>query len=82
MDSIVLAALIGVFVSVISAAGLVAVAIINSRKERGESAQLAMERVYAERITLKDEIIKELRSTNANLTATIEKLQAISSEET
>jgi 5-bromo-4-chloroindolyl phosphate hydrolysis protein len=75
VDSSVQVALIGIFVAIVTTTGLVIVAIINNRRERGDSAQKAMERVHKERLELKDEIIKELRMDVSELTAKIERLQ-------
>lgn len=68
MDPTVQVALIGIGVAVVTTVGLIVVAIVNSRRERGDSAQRAMERVHKERLALKDEIIKELRLDIAELT--------------
>lgn len=75
MDPTVQVALIGICVTVITTIGLVVVAILNSRRERGDSAQRAMERVHRERLSLKDEIIQELRLDVTELNAKIEKLE-------
>lgn len=67
MDPTVQVALIGIFTTVITTAGVVAVAVMNNRKERGASAESAMERTLRERITLRDEQNAELREDNQEL---------------
>lgn len=75
MDSTVQVALIGILVAIVTTTGLVVVAMINNRKERGDSAQRAMERVYRERLNFKDDVIKELRLDVTELTTKVEKLE-------
>jgi hypothetical protein len=61
MDPTVQVAAIGILTTLVTTAGIVVVAIINNRKERGSSAESAMERTLRERILLRDEQIQELR---------------------
>lgn len=61
MDPTVQVAMIGIFTTVVTTAGIVGVALINNRKERGASAESAMERTLRERILLRDEQIEELK---------------------
>jgi len=75
VDSTVQVALIGILVAIVTTTGLVVVAMINNRKERGDSAQRAMERVYRERLNFKDDVIKELRLDVTELTTKVEKLE-------
>lgn len=67
MDPTVQVALSGIFATLITTAGVVAVAIINNRRERGATAESAMERTLRERIVLRDEQIAELREENTEL---------------
>jgi len=75
VDPTVQVALIGILVAIVTTTGLVVTAIINNRKERGDSAQRAMERVYRERLNLKDDIIRELRLDISELTEKNKKLE-------
>lgn len=61
MDPRVQVAIIGIFTTVVTTAGVVLVALLNSRKERGSSAESAMERTLRERILLRDEQITDLK---------------------
>lgn len=61
MDPSVQVALIGIITTAIATSGVTFVAILNNRKERGQSAESAVERTLRERITLRDEQIAELR---------------------
>lgn len=62
MDATVQVALVGIFTTMVTTAGVVIVAMINNRKERGGAAESAMERTLRERIVLRDEQIADLRS--------------------
>lgn len=61
MDPTVQVALIGIFTTVVTTAGVVLVAVVNSKKERGNTAESAMEMTLRERIILRDEQIDDLR---------------------
>lgn len=62
MDATLQVALIGIFTTVITTAGVVVTAIINNKRERGSAAESAMERTLRERILLRDEQIAELKA--------------------
>lgn len=55
-------ALIGIVVSFITTAGIVLVALINNKKERGGAADAGVEATLRERLTLRDEQILDLKS--------------------
>lgn len=76
MDPTVQVALIGIFTTVVTTIGVIGVAVLNSRKERGSAAESAMERTLRERITLRDEQIADLREELAEKEATIARLLA------
>lgn len=76
MDPTVQVALIGIFTTVVTTIGVIGVAVLNSRKERGSAAESAMERTLRERITLRDEQIADLREELAEEEATIARLLA------
>ena len=67
MDPTVQVALIGIAAAIVTTIGLVVVAVINSRRERSDSAQKAMERVHRERLNFKDDVIRETRRENDEL---------------
>ena len=81
MDPTVQVALIGIFVTVITTIGLVVITVINSRKEKSDSAQKALESVHRERLEFKDEIIADLRSDLVDAYKEIMTLKAIPQEE-
>lgn len=62
MDATVQVAVIGIITTLVTTAGVVVVAIINNRKERGTAAESAMERTLRERILLRDEQIADLKT--------------------
>lgn len=62
MDATLQVGLVGIFTSIVTTAGIVIVAMINNRKERGQAAESAMERTLRERIVLRDEQIADLRA--------------------
>jgi hypothetical protein len=76
VDPTVQVALIGIFTTVVTTIGVIGVAVLNSRKERGSAAESAMERTLRERITLRDEQIADLREELAEEEATIARLLA------
>lgn len=61
MDVTVQVAFVGILTTMVTTAGVVLVAIINNRKERGQAAESAMERTLRERIILRDEQIADLK---------------------
>lgn len=62
MDATVQVAFVGIFTTLVTTAGVVVVAIINNRRERGQAAESAMERTLRERIVLRDEQIADLKA--------------------
>lgn len=62
MDSTVQVALIGIATTIVTTLGIVIVAVINNRRERGTAAESAMEKVLGQRITLRDEQIADLKA--------------------
>lgn len=62
MNAAVQVALIGIFTTIVTTAGVVITAIINNRRERGHAAESAIERTLRERILLRDEQIADLKS--------------------
>jgi len=81
VDPTVQVALIGIFITIITTIGLVVVTVINSRREKSDSAQKALESVHRERIEFKDEIIADLRSDLVDAYREIKNLTAIPQEE-
>lgn len=75
MDATVQVALIGIITTLVTTAGVVGVAIVNNRKERGTAAESAMERTLRERIILRDEQIADLKADVEDRDRTIMKLQ-------
>lgn len=67
MDSTVQVAAIGVIATIVTTVGIIVVAMINNRKERGTAAESAMEQVLGQRITLRDEQIADLKQDVAEL---------------
>lgn len=59
MDSSVQVAFLGMVGIFATAASVVIVAVVNSRKERGDTAENAVEMTLRERLTLRDEQIKD-----------------------
>jgi hypothetical protein len=59
MDPSVQVALVGTLGIFITACSVVAVAIVNGRKEKSDTADNAMEKTLRERLTLRDEQIKD-----------------------
>lgn len=62
MNATVQVALIGIITTIVTTAGVIIVAIVNNRKERGTAAESAMERTLRERIILRDEQIADLKA--------------------
>lgn len=62
MDPLAEASLFGVGGTFLMTVGAIAAAVINSKTERKGSAENALEKTLRERLTLKDEIITDLRS--------------------
>lgn len=73
-DPTVQIALAGIFTTIITVIGGVVVTVINNKKERGNSAENAMEATLRERIVLRDEQIEDLRVDIEERDHTIEKL--------
>lgn len=57
LDPTVQVAFIGIFTTMLTTVGIVAVAFINNRRERTGSADAGADRAYAERLAAKDDII-------------------------
>lgn len=62
MDAAVQVAIIGIVTTLVTTLGVVFVAILNNKKERGTAAESAMERTLRERILLRDEQIADLKA--------------------
>lgn len=75
MDSTILVALTSVLIAAITAAGGIIVAIITSKKESTNSAEMAMKSTMDQRLTLRDEQIEVLRRRVANRDETIQLLR-------
>jgi hypothetical protein len=61
LDATVQVALIGIITTIVTTFGVIIVAVVNNRKERGSAAESAMERTLRERIILRDEQIEDLK---------------------
>lgn len=73
-DPTVQIAFFGIVTTIITVIGGVVVAVVNNKRERGNSAESAMEATLRERIVLRDEQIEDLRNDIAERDHTIEKL--------
>lgn len=74
MEPMVQVAIIGIVTTLITTAGIVVAAIVNSLKERGDTADSAIEMTLRERIVLRDEQIADLREDLAEKDAIILRL--------
>lgn len=81
MDPTVQVAALGIIATSITVVGLIAVAIINNKRERGGSADAAIRETYEQRMKLRDERISvlldqiaALEKENANLKAMVRRL--------
>ena len=72
MAATVQVAFVGIFTTLLTTTGVIVVAIINNRKERGQAAESAMERTLRERIILRDEQIADLKADLAERDRVIE----------
>lgn len=61
-DPTVQVAIVGVLATLITTLGVVFVAVINNRKERGGAADEGVEAALRERLTLRDEQLADLRA--------------------
>lgn len=77
MDTTVQVALVGIITTLVTTAGVVAVAIVNNKRERGSAAESAMERTLRERILLRDEQIEDLKSDIVDREKLVEKRDRI-----
>lgn len=68
-DPTVQVAIVGVLATLITTLGVVFVAVINNRKERGGAADEGVEAALRERLTLRDEQLADLRADVAELEA-------------
>ena len=60
-------AAIGIITTLITTAGIIVVAIMNNKRERGHAADAGVEATLRERITLRDEQILDLREEKEDL---------------
>jgi hypothetical protein len=74
-DTTVQVAVVGIFTTLITTIGVIVVAIINNRKERGGAANEAVEETLRERIILRDEQILDLKDEVAHKEAIIQRLK-------
>lgn len=68
-DPAVQVALVGIFTTFITTAGVILVAVINNRKERTGAADEGVEATLRERLALRDEQIADLRADIVELRA-------------
>lgn len=61
MEATVQVALIGIITTIVTTLGVIVAAIVNSKRERSNAAESAMERTLRERIVLRDEQLADLR---------------------
>lgn len=79
-DPTVQVAAVGIFTTLITTVGVIIVAIINNRKERGGAANEAVEETLRERILLRDEQIMDLKGEVAHKESIIQRLKAENKE--
>lgn len=66
-DPTVQVAIVGVLTTFITTLGVILVAVLNNKKERGGAAEEGIAATLRERITLRDEQLLELREDKADL---------------
>lgn len=74
-DPTVQVAAVGIFTTLITTIGVIVVAIINNKKERGGAANEAVEETLRERIILRDEQIQDLKDEVAHKETIIQRLK-------
>lgn len=62
MDPSLQVAMVGILTTFVTTSGVVVVAVMNNKKERGQAAESAIIATLRERITLRDEQIMDLRA--------------------
>jgi hypothetical protein len=75
VDATLQVGFLGIITTFVTTAGVVIVAMINNRRERGSAAESAMERTLRERIILRDEQIADLKADIEEKDRTISRLQ-------
>lgn len=81
-DPTVQVAFIGIVTTFITTAGVILVAILNNRKERGDSAEEGIIATMRERITLRDEQILDLKEEKVDLQTRLDKALEENEEKT
>lgn len=81
-DPTVQVAIVGVLTTLITTLGVIVVAIMNNKKERGSAADAGVEATLRERLTLRDEQILDLRADVADLERRLGHAQAENQEKT
>jgi hypothetical protein len=81
-DPTVQVAVVGVLTTLITTLGVIIVAVLNNKKERGDAADEGIAGTLRERITLRDEQILELREEKADLRVQLDKALVENEEKT
>ena len=76
-DPTVQVAAIGIFTTLITTCGVIAVAVLNNRRERGGAADAGVEATLRERIALRDEQIQDLKSDKVDLRTRLDEALAL-----